>query len=117
MERKREYKKREKEEVEWIPKTQLGKQVKSGEITSIDQILDSGKKILESEIIDALLPDLKEEVLKIQSTQRMTPCGRKMQMQAIVALGNKRGYVAVGVGKGPDTRLAITEAASLSKET
>ncbi|MFQ5406550.1 MAG: 30S ribosomal protein S5 [Candidatus Micrarchaeia archaeon] len=110
--RKRNYK---KEEPEWIPKTALGKQVKAGEITSIDQILNSGKKILEPQIISALLPDFKDEVLKIKSTQRMTPCGRKMQMQAVVALGNKRGYVAVGLGKGPDTRMAITEAIANAK--
>ena len=28
----------------WNPKTQIGKEVKSGKIKNIDQILDSGKK-------------------------------------------------------------------------
>ena len=33
----------------WVPKTNLGRKVKSGEITHIDQILDNGHKILESD--------------------------------------------------------------------
>ncbi len=100
----------------WVPKTELGRKVKAGEITSIDSVLSSGKKILESEIVDVLLPDLREEVLEIRSTQRMTACGRKMAMQAIIALGNRRGYIAVGLGKAPETRDAIAEAIEDAKK-
>ena len=32
---------------EWNPKTSLGRRVKNGEITGINQILDSGLRILE----------------------------------------------------------------------
>ena len=42
----------------WEPKTELGRKVKDGEITDIDQILDKGLPIMELEIVDALLPDL-----------------------------------------------------------
>src|SRR3972149_2943968 len=49
----------------WIPKTDLGKKVKSGEITNIDTILNSGKRILEPQIVDMLLPNLSEELLLI----------------------------------------------------
>ncbi|MEK6842446.1 MAG: hypothetical protein AABX84_01410, partial [Nanoarchaeota archaeon] len=35
----------------WEPKTKLGMEVKSGKIRDIDEILDSKKKILESEIV------------------------------------------------------------------
>ncbi|MFA6048955.1 MAG: 30S ribosomal protein S5 [Candidatus Micrarchaeia archaeon] len=99
----------------WVPRTELGRKVQAGEIASIDQILDSGKRILESEIIDTLLPDLKEELLEVRSTQRMTASGRKQRMEAIVALGNKRGYIAVGIGKAPETRDAIAEAIADAK--
>ncbi len=94
----------------WVPKTALGRKVQAGEIASIDEILDAGKKILEPEIVSKLLPDLREEVLDIRSTQRMTASGRKQKMEAIVALGNKRGYIAVGMGKATETRDAIAEA-------
>ncbi|MFA5246434.1 MAG: 30S ribosomal protein S5 [Candidatus Micrarchaeia archaeon] len=100
----------------WTPKTALGRKVKSGEITSIDQILDKGQKILEPEIVTMLLPDLKEEVLALRSTQRMTASGRKQKMEAFVALGNKRGYIALGIGKAVEARDAIAEAIADAKK-
>src|SRR3990167_10156016 len=95
---------------EWIPKTTLGKKVLAGEITSFDQIAEQNLKILEPEIIDILVPDLADEVMQINSTQRMTAYGRKQQMRAVVILGNKRGFIGVGVGKGAETRDAIAKA-------
>ncbi|MFH1247028.1 MAG: 30S ribosomal protein S5 [Candidatus Micrarchaeota archaeon] len=100
----------EKQEAQWTPKTELGKKVASGEITSLDQALQTGKKILEPEIIDALVPDLKEEVIDVKSTQRMTAYGRKMQMRAVVIVGNGTGIIGIGIGKGAETRDAIAEA-------
>lgn len=95
---------------EWIPKTTLGKKVLAGEITLFDQVAEQNLKILEPEIIDVLVPDLADEVLQITSTQRMTAYGRKQQMRAVVILGNKRGFIGVGVGKGAETRDAIAKA-------
>ncbi|HLC48308.1 MAG TPA: 30S ribosomal protein S5 [Candidatus Norongarragalinales archaeon] len=101
---------RDHEQRTWVPRTELGRKVAAKEITDIDQILSAGKRILETEIVDALLPDLKDEVLQIKSTQRMTAYGRKQQMRAVVILGNRRGYIAVGVGKAAEVRDAIGEA-------
>ena len=95
---------------EWIPKTTLGKKVLAGEITSFDQVAEQNLKILEPEIVSVLVPDLADEVLQITSTQRMTAYGRKQQMRAVVILGNKRGFIGVGVGKGAETRDAIAKA-------
>src|SRR3989339_132811 len=39
----------------WNPKTKLGKSVKNGEIKNIDEILNQNKKILEEQIVDALI--------------------------------------------------------------
>ena len=50
------------EKQEWRPVTGLGKLVASGEIKSIDQVLESGRPIKEPQIVDAFLPDL-EDVL------------------------------------------------------
>ncbi|MEW5955698.1 MAG: 30S ribosomal protein S5 [Candidatus Micrarchaeota archaeon] len=103
---------REREETQraWTPRTELGRRVAAGEVTSIQQVLQSGGRILEPEIVDVLLPDLKEEVLEVSNTQRMTACGRKMQMRAVVVMGNRNGAIAVGVGKAPETRDAVAEA-------
>lgn len=93
----------------WTPKTDLGRRVAAGQVTSLDQIYSTGQKILEPEIIDALLPDLQEVVMDVSSTQRMTSYGRKMQMRAVVIIGNKRGYIGLGQGKGAEVIDAISE--------
>jgi len=48
-----------------MPKTQIGMQVKSGEIKSADKYCAKGKRILETEIVDILLPNLQSELLMI----------------------------------------------------
>src|SRR3989338_8119505 len=49
----------------WKPRTDLGRRVKSGEITTIDQVLDSGQRIMEQEIVDALLGDVSSDLIMI----------------------------------------------------
>ncbi|MFH0972325.1 MAG: 30S ribosomal protein S5 [Candidatus Micrarchaeota archaeon] len=107
---------RDNEDRHWVPRTELGRKVAAKEVTDIDSILASGKRILEIEIIDVLLPDLKDEVLEIKSTQRMTAYGRKQQMRAVVILGNRRGHIALGVGKAAEVRDAIGEAITDAKK-
>ncbi len=101
-------------EEEWEPKTNLGRMVKEGEITSIDEIFDRGLPIMELEIVDSLLPDLEEEVMDVNLVQRMHKSGRKVNFRVIVAVGNKNGYVGLGQGKakevGPAIRKAVDDA-------
>ncbi len=100
----------------WVPKTALGKQVQSGQIKSYDELLATEKPVLEPEIIDTLLPDLADEVLEIRSTQRMTAYGRKQQMRAVVLVGNRKGVISVGIGKGTEVRDAIAEGVKNAKK-
>ena len=51
---------REPVEEVWVPKTILGKKVESGEISSLEEIIESGLRIQESGIIKKLFPDLKK---------------------------------------------------------
>lgn len=110
--------KRHQPEVVWIPKTELGRKVKSGEITDIETIFDKGYNILESEIVDTLLPDLQEDLLLIgqakgkfgggqrrifRQTQKKTREGNKIQFATCAVVGNKNGYVGVGIGKSKET--------------
>ncbi len=108
--RKRSKEKNEFDASSWIPKTQIGKKVKAGEITSLEEIYALGKPVLEAEIIDYLLPTLESETLEIKNTQRMTDCGRKMQFRAIVIVGDKNGHVGIGAGKSEEVRPAIESA-------
>ncbi|MBI5226338.1 30S ribosomal protein S5 [Candidatus Micrarchaeota archaeon] len=100
----------------WVPKTALGKKVQTGEIKTYEELLATQRPILEPEIIDTLLPDLADEVLEIRSTQRMTAYGRKQQMRAVVLVGNRKGVIAVGIGKGTEVRDAIAEGVKNAKK-
>lgn len=103
------------EKPEWIPKSEVGRQVKSGQITSIEEIFFQGKKILEHEIVDHLYPAMEEETLEVKSTQRMTDNGRKMQFRAVVLVGDKNGHVGVGAGKSEEVKPAIETALKNAK--
>ena len=94
----------------WIPQTTLGKKVSSGEIDSIEPILESGERIQESGIIKKLLPDLKTEVIDVGMIQKMTANGQSTRFRAIVAAGNENGWLGIGQGKSKQIRIAIEKA-------
>ncbi len=102
----------------WVPKTILGKKVKTGEITSINQILDSGQKVLEVQIVDILFPTLESDLLMIgqakgkfgggkrrafRQTQKKTQEGNKPQFSTYAVVGNKDGFIGLGYGKAKET--------------
>ena len=102
----------------WAPRTELGRKVKSGEIRDINEVLDSGKKILEAEIVDILVPNLETDLLLIgqakgkfgggkrrvfRQTQKKTAEGNKPSFATIAVVGNKDGMVGIGYGKARET--------------
>ena len=94
----------------WTPKTKLGEQVKSGKITSIEQIFASGKPIKEVQIIDALIPGIEDKIIETASVQRMTKDTRKQKYRTTVVIGDRNGHVGVGVGKAAEVKPSIEEA-------
>ena len=100
---------------EWEPKTKMGQLVKDGTITDIDEIFEKGLPIMELEIVDALIPDLEEEVMDVNLVQRMHKSGRKVNFRVIVAVGNKDGYVGLGQGKAKEVGPAIRKAVDNAK--
>lgn len=54
------------EEKEWQPVTKLGRLVKAGKITSMEQIYLHSLPIKEYQIVDWFLPKLKDEVMKVR---------------------------------------------------
>lgn len=102
--------------VEWVPKTDLGKKVLAGEITGLEEVYEKNLAILEPEIVDRLVPNLQEEVLKIRMVQRTTDSGRKGSFSVAAAVGNKDGYVGVGIGKGLEVRPTIERAIRNAKK-
>jgi small subunit ribosomal protein S5 len=95
---------------EWSPRTLAGRLVKEGKVTSLDQLFELNLPIREVEIVDALLPNLKHEIVSINFVQRQTDAGEVSQFQATVVVGNEAGYVGIGMGKSRQIRLAIEKA-------
>ncbi|MBI2656873.1 30S ribosomal protein S5 [Candidatus Woesearchaeota archaeon] len=102
----------------WKPKTSLGIKVKNSEVSDIDYALDKRIKILEPEIVDALLPNLTVELLMVgqskgkfgggqkrvfKQTQKKTQEGNKPKFGTFAVVGNEDGYVGVGYGKSKET--------------
>jgi len=109
----------------WIPKTEIGRKVKSKEIQNIDEIIRSGGKILEAEIIDTLVPNLQTDLLLVgqsrgkfgggkrtiwRQTQKKTSEGNKPKFGIVAIVGNKDGYVGIGLGKSKETMPAREKA-------
>ena len=99
----------------WVPKTRLGKMIQEGRISSMDEVFLSGLKISEFQIVDALIPDLQEEVIDVNLVQKQTDAGEKSRFKAIVAVGNRDDYIGVGSGKARQVRTAIEKAAASAR--
>ncbi len=115
---------------EWKPKTALGRAVKSKDITDIDEILESGQKILEPEIVEMLLPELEAEFLLIgqakgkfgggqrrmfKNTQKKTMEGNKPKFSAFAVIGDRDGHVGLGFGGAKETVPAREKAVRQAK--
>jgi len=101
----------------WLPKTKLGREVKSGKIKSIDEILDSNRKILEAQITDSLLT-LESDLLSIgqakgkfgggkrrawRQTQKKTMEGNVVTFSCMAVVGDRKNHVGLGFGKAKET--------------
>jgi small subunit ribosomal protein S5 len=100
----------------WNPKSTLGKMIKAGEITAFEEIIEMGKPILESEVVDSLLSDLESETLEIRTTQRVTDSGKRTKFRVTTVVGDRKGHVGVGVGKSEELRPAIGYAVKSAKK-
>jgi len=103
-------KKRREDEEEWVPLTRLGTLVQSGEIKTIEEALRSRYPLKEHQIVETLLPDISDEVLDINMVQRMTDSGRRIKFRVCVIVGNRGGYLGIGLGKDALVRNSITKA-------
>lgn len=114
----------------WKPKTELGRKVKAGEITDIDAVLDSGVRIMEPEIADALMPNLQSDLMEIgqskgkfgggkrtiwRTTQKKSMEGNKPSFTALAVVGDRDGHVGIGMGKAKETMPAREKAVRQAK--
>jgi len=94
----------------WVPRTKVGKLVLEGKITSLKEIFDRNLPLLEPEIVDYLLPNLKYERIDAGLVQKMTDAGRRTRFRVIVVVGNEDGFVGVGLGKAKQYVEALNKA-------
>jgi small subunit ribosomal protein S5 len=112
---------------DWIPKTALGRQVKSKKIKEIDEALKY--KILEPQITDVLL-NINSDILNIgqakgkfgggkrrawRQTQRKTKEGNVPTFSCMAVVGNNDGYVGLGYGRAKETLPARAKAVRKAK--
>ena len=113
---------------DWVPKTNLGKMLRKGDIKDIDDALKY--KILESEIIDILMKGLKSDVLNIgqakgkfgggkrrawRQTQKKTSEGNVATFSCMAVVGNGDGYIGIGYGRAKETLPAREKALRKAK--
>lgn len=114
----------------WVPKTSLGKDVMGGKIKTIEEVLACGRKIMEPEIVDKLLPGLKNELIliggrtgkgggieriPIRITAKMHQSGRRFRVSSFVVVGNEDGIVGIGRGSSIESRTAINKSLKKAK--
>ena len=115
---------------DWIPRTELGRKIRAGKIKNIDEILDSGLKIMESEIVDLLIPGLSVDTLFIgqakgkfgggkrrafRQTQKKTKEGNVLTFGVMAVVGDKAGHVGLGYGRATETLPAKEKAIRKAK--
>ena len=100
---------------EWLPKTKLGRLVKEGHINSIEEIMQNNYRIREPEIVDALFPEIRQEVVDVSMVQRQSDSGQQKSFRLTVIVGNGEGVLGIGVGKAPEFVPAVRAAESRAK--
>ena len=107
------------EEEEWVPLTNLGRLVKMGQITTLEQIFYHSIPIKEFQIVDFLIKGqkktLKEECMKIKSVQKQTKAGQRTRFKAVVAVGDGDGHIGVGSKLAKEVQVAMKGAVIAAK--
>lgn len=62
------------------------------------------------------IEEFEQRVIDIARVTRVMAGGKRMRFRACVAIGNKKGRVAVGLSKGADVTIAVTKAVNKAKK-
>lgn len=61
-------------------------------------------------------PEYDQKIVDIRRVTRVVSGGRRFSFSVVIALGNRKGKVGVGIGKAGDTSLAINKAINDAKK-
>ena len=114
----------------WVPRTELGKAVRAGKVNNIDEVLAEGRKIMEPEIVDLLVPGLHTDTLFIgqakgkfgggkrrafRQTQKKTKEGNVLTFGVMAVVGDGHGHIGLGYGRAAETLPAKEKAIRKAK--
>jgi small subunit ribosomal protein S5 len=114
----------------WVPRTQLGKDVRAGKVKNIEEVFATGQKILESQIVDLLVKGLHVDTLFIgqakgkfgggkrrafRQTQKKTKEGNVLTFGVMAVVGDGHGHVGIGYGRAAETLPAKEKAIRKAK--
>lgn len=105
---------RDEKEV-WTPVTKLGRLVRAGKVTTMEEIYLHSLPVKEYQIVDHILPGLKDEVMKIKPVQKQTRAGQRTRFKAIVVIGDLNGHVGLGIKTSKEVAGAIRAAITIAK--
>lgn len=60
--------------------------------------------------------EFEQRIIDVARVTRVMAGGKRMRFRACVAIGNKKGRVAVGLAKGADVTMAVTKAVNSAKK-
>ncbi len=106
---------RQKAISDWVPKTESGRMVKAGQIANMDDFFTRGYKVMEPQVVDALIPGIKEKLVHFTKTARITRQGRSFSFRASVLVGDGNSYVGVGIGSDRERIPSIEKATRAAK--
>lgn len=106
---------RRDEEKGWTPVTKLGRLVKANKITTMEEIYLHSLPVKEFQVIDQLLPELTDSVMKIRSVQKQTRAGQRTRMKAVVIIGDSNGHIGLGIKTAKEVASAIKAAIVIAK--
>ena len=114
----------------WVPRTQLGRDVRAGKVKNIEEVFDAGLKIMEPEIVDLLVRGLHTDTLFIgqakgkfgggkrrafRQTQKKTKEGNVLTFGVMAVTGDGHGHVGIGYGRAAETLPAKEKAIRKAK--
>jgi len=76
--------------------TKLGRLVKEGRVSSIEEIFLHSIPIKEAEIVDFFLSNITDEVMRIMPVQKQSSAGQRTRFKCYVAVGDNNGHIGLG---------------------
>lgn len=124
MEQKREFGNRKRKQAgnagpkkeDWNPITKLGKLVKSGKVSSLEEIFRFSLPIKEPQIVDYFFGKItedekngkyREEVMKVKSVQKQTTAGQRTRLKVWMLVGDENGHIGLGQKSHKEVQGAI----------